>query len=170
MIGQTIGAFAVEDQDPDDGDLWGVDGNAGYLDNLNVADTYDDYGTDYTAILSTKSLDGGDPLHVKVIDGFIIGAKATSTENVSVKVDVDEGATVEYETVTMTVSAPVVADTTLVADTTIVGGVRFKEYPQYLASPLIGQRVGFDVTYTGGRQFSIKRLAPIAERTSRFEP
>lgn len=168
MTGRNIGVMAVQLGSGDANELIAVDSNGGFINTLDGADVYTDYGTAYTATFQTKDLDGGDPLHFKSFRGFVLGAKPTATEIVSCDLDVDEGASVQRTSLPMTVTAPIVGDATLVADDTLVGGERFDEYLSHLASPLYGHRASIKVTYSGGRKFAIKRATPLAAPSKRF--
>ena len=168
MNGRNIGAMMVQSEGSDANELIAVDANAGYVNTLDPAAVWQDFGTAYTAILETKALDGGDPIYMKTMAGFILGAKPTADENVSTRAVVDEGAAAATETVEMEVTAPLVGDGTLVGEETLVGGERFEEYVQYLGSPLLGHRMSVEVTYSGGRQLAVKRVAPIAAKTKRM--
>ena len=168
MTGRNIGAMAVQLGSGDANELIAADSNGGYIDNLDVADTYTDYGTAYTARFQTKDLDGGDPLHFKSFRGFVLGAKPTATESVSCDLDVDEGGAVQRTAVPMVVTSPTVGDATLVSDDTLVGGERFDEYVSHLASPLYGHRASIAVTYRAGRKFAIKRATPLAAPSKRL--
>jgi hypothetical protein len=168
MTGRNVGAMAIQDGAGDANELIAADSNAGYVNTLDGSGVYKDYGTAYTAIFETKYLDGGDPMYMKTLAGFSLGAKATANENVHVEFQVDEGASVATEVVPVAVDAPLVGDSTLVGEDTIVGGERFAQYVQFLSSPLFGQRAAGKVTYTGGNRFAIKRFAPIGTKSRRL--
>lgn len=168
MTGRNIGATMVQSEASDANELIAVDANAGYVNTLDGAGVWKDFGTAYTAILETKALDGGDPIYMKTLAGFLLGAKPTTDENVSTRSIIDEGASVITETVEMDVTAPVVGDATLVGEETLVGGERFDEYPQYFGVPGFGHRMSVEVTYSGGNQISFKRVVPLATKSRRL--
>lgn len=168
MNGRNIGAAMVQTEGSDANELIAVDANAGYVNTLDPADTWKDFGTAYSAVLETKSLDGGDPLHVKTFAGFMIGAKPTADENVAVRVLMDDAIAQMTEVVPMVTSSPLVGEATVVGDETIVGGPRFGEYLQYLGRPLFGHRISLELTYGGGNQLSVRRLSALATKSKRF--
>ncbi len=165
--GQTIGAFAVQADASDSNELIGVDGTAGYINNLEAANTYTDFDTAYTAIIETKSMDGKDPLYLKTFDGYIVGCLATQQETLATNVKVDEGSVASTQDLSVGTTAVLVGDTTYVGDVE-VGGEYFEENVDWLASPLYGRRASIEVQFSAGRQLKIKRLVPIARKTARL--
>jgi len=168
MTGRNIGAMMVQSEGSDANELIAVDANAGYVNTLDPADTWKDFGTAYTAVLETKSLDGGNPLYAKTFAGFMVGAKPTADENVAVRVLLDDAIAIATETLPMVTSSPLVGEATVVGDDTIVGGPRFAEYLQFLGSPLFGHRVSLELTYGGGNQLSVRRMSAIGSVSRRL--
>lgn len=171
MVGQCIGAYAIQEDVPDANEFFGADGNGGYINRLWQESTYSDNGTDWTAIFETRSMDSRDPISMKTFHAMMVGVRTNSAENLDVTLNCNEGETSKTDIISVGSAGTVVGDTTLVGDSTLVGGdATSSEALLSGDGPLFGNRLSVTCEYTGGNYIAFTRAVPLGTKTERVIP